>query len=902
MKKMIMKAGCFLIRLIWRLRYRITYEGLEEVKEALEDEKNGTLFLPNHPAIFIDPLVVSVPLLPHFPVRPLIVEYMFYHPLVNWIAKFIDALPVPNFHTSFNTIKKRRTEKTFRLMSEGLQKGECFLIYPSGTTKQGPREVLGGAFGAHQLISENKNAKIVLIRMEGLWGSIFSRALTDGDVPDMDKAVKRSIWIILKNLIFFTPRRDVKVTFEIAADDLPRDQGKTALNSYLERWYNKPFDKKGEPLKLVSYSFWREELPQVAKHTEEEIPLSSVPKKIKEEVIEKVAELAKREKEEISVSMQLLADLGLDSLDLAEILAFLEERYDVRGIHPGELTTVSRLFLIAMKIYEAPEVQEHEWNLRRWKRELPEERVLVPDGQTIPEVFLRICDHKLFDIAAADPKSGLVSYRKIKMKALLLSDVIRKFKKERIGILLPSSVAVEVLVLACHFAGKTPVMINWTVGGNHLDTVIEVADIDVVLTSWAFVDNLENADISQLEDMLIYLEELRTTISLWDMIRSECLSFLSSSKILALPKFAHLDEPKGNKEAVILFTSGTEAQPKGVPLSHKNILSNQRAALETLEFSSNDRILSILPAFHSFGFTVTGLMPLLAGLKVVYYPNPMENKRLVKAIHRWGVTIFPGAPTFLKNVMQASDRKGVNTLRYIFSGAERAPKELFDLALKLCPKAKITEGYGITECSPVLSINVEGCRECGVGKAIPGVQLRIVNPETYEPLEVGQVGLVLASGPNVFCGYLNKPKVEPFVEIGGSNWYQTGDLGKLDPDGNLILSGRKKRFVKVGGEMLSLAAMEEAIGNEILEKYKDEVNEELPQVVVSSLPEENGRPKLVLFTTKPFEVFEVNHILRQKGFSNLFKIDKVCEVDAIPVGGTGKIAYRELDKMLESYA
>ncbi|HXF29535.1 MAG TPA: AMP-binding protein, partial [Chlamydiales bacterium] len=716
MKKILLGVALFFIRLLWRLRYKVTFKGLDEVKEKLKSDPHGVLFLPNHPAIFIDPLVITVPLLQSFEVRPLIVEYMYYHPLVHWAATTIKALPIPNFHTGFNPIKQRRSESMIRKMSEGLKKGERFLMYPSGTTKQGPKEILGGAFATHQLLHENPNATVVLVRLTGLWGSMFSRALTHGQVPDMNKALKKAFWIVLKNLIFFTPRRKITVEFELAPADFPKEASKPDLNHYLEEWYNKPFHSpdggknQGEPLTLVSYSMWKEELPQVTRASEDKLEMTtSVPERVKDQVISKVALLAKKPKEEIRAQDQLIADLGFDSLDLSEIVSFLEERFDVSGIQPGELTTVSRLFLIAMKVYKKPEVEETEWNLKAWKKMKKEsQRIEIPDGETIPEVFLRKCDEQLFDVAAADLKSGVVTYRNIKMKALLLSEKIRNLPGDRVGVMLPASVGVEVVILACQLAGKTPVMINWTVGGRHLDTVVEVSKIQKVITSWAFLDNLENVDISRIEEMLIVLEEMRAEISLIDIAKAEIASLFSSHRLLKQPRFKHLTEDGGRKEAVILFTSGTEAMPKGVPLTHKNILSNIRSLLGAVELQSSDKLLAMLPPFHSFGFVVTGLMPLLGGLRVVFFPNPTESKRLAKATGRWGITLLASAPTFLKNILLAAEKEHLSSLRLLVSGAEKAPQELFDLSLKMNPHAKVTEGYGITECSPVLTFNSEG--------------------------------------------------------------------------------------------------------------------------------------------------------------------------------------------------
>ena len=897
MKKILLQLMCILIQLVLRLRYKITYKGLEAVKEQVAKEKNGVLFMPNHPAVIVDPLIVTVPLLRSFSVRPLIIEYMFYNPFIHWIVRLIGALPMPNFSIGFNTIKQRRAEKILQQMSRELKKGERFLIYPAGGTKQIAKEVVGGAFGAHQLISENPLATVILVRMTGLWGSMFSRALTNGDSPNMQRNLKKALWTLLKNALFFVPRRQVLVEFEIAPPNFPKNQSKVELNRYLEKWYNKPFpDGFGEPLNLVSYAFWKNDVPKIDSEKEEKIELADISDEVKEKIVAKVAELANRPVEVIVPSSNL-QDLGLDSLNLAELVVFLEDHFEVTGIHPGDLTTVSRLFLIAAKIYQKPEALEPEWNLKKWNKKLAvNERLFISEGETIGEVFLRTCDKKLFDSACGDFRTGVSNYRTLKMKALLLSEKIRQLPGDRIGILLPSSTAVQVLILATLLANKTPVMINWTVGGRHLDTVVELSKVQAVLTSWSFLDNLENVDISRIEELLVILEELRLKISFWDILKANYKSLLSCKRLVSTPKFAHLLKSGDKSEAVILFTSGTEAMPKGVPLTHKNILSNQRAVLQDLALYSKDCLLSMLPPFHSFGFSVTGLLPLLCGLKVVYYPNPTDSKRLAKAVRKWSITTLASAPTFLKNILHCANREELASLRLVVSGAEKAPLEFFELVRARCPQAEVYEGYGITECSPVLSVNTKG-KEFGVGRPIGGVQFAVVHPEDFSPLGKEEIGLVLACGPNVFSGYLNQDVKSPFVEIEGVKWYETGDLGRIDHQGNLILAGRLKRFVKVGGEMLSLVAMEEALSSKI--KETENSHEELVQVAIMAGKEMGERPKLTLFTRVPLAVLEVNQILRQKGFSNLVKIDHVQFLEEIPMTATGKVAYRTLEKMME---
>ena len=232
-------------------------------------------------------------------------------------------------------------------------------------------------------------------------------------------------------------------------------------------------------------------------------------------------------------------------------------------------------------------------------------------------------------------------------------------------------------------------------------------------------------------------------------------------------------------------------------------------------------------------------------------------------------------------------------LRLVVSGAETPPAEVFELVAIAAPNASVFEGYGITECSPILSINTTGERSQGVGRALPGVRLRVVSLEDYSKvLPVNQSGMILASGPNVFRGYLQSDAKSPFYLDEGIHWYVTGDIGFLNERGSLVITGRQKRFVKIGGEMISLGAIEAALVSD------QPVAEEGPQLALCAQGESEGRPRLILFSTRNVSQTEINSLLRQKGFSNLVRIDQVVTLETIPLSGTGKIAYRQLETSL----
>jgi len=879
MKQFFLRIWLVVGALLLRFRYRISYKGLNQVKELLQGGK-ACLFLPNHPAVVVDPLIVSIPLIRLFGVRPLIIDYMYYHPAAHWAIKLLDALPMPNFGTSFSPLKLKRAERSLQTISDGLKAGDRFLIYPSGTTKLQAREVVGGAFGVHQLVEENPDVPVVLVRITGLWGSSFSRAPTHGGQPHTRQALKQGVWTAIKNLFFFVPKRKVVVEFEVA-EALPRDANKQQFNRYLEDWYNRPFGPEGEPLSLVSYAFWKEQFVAFDKKEETKIDLSAVPEEVKKQVIAKIAALAKVAEKDVLPDLKLIEHLGLDSLDHAELVAFLETEFDAQGVAPEQLVTVSTVLLYASGALKQKEQQESGISLKSWQKKRPHTRLNIPEGSSIPELFFKTADANLFEIACADPLFGPMTFYRCKKAVILLHEVIANLPGDNIGILLPASTTSYLLVLACQLANKTPVMINWTVGGKHLETVVEVAKLEAVISSWAFLDALDAVDLSQLEPLLVFLEELKANIGLLDLVKGAIKAYAATT----IPDIAN------DAAAVILFTSGTEGMPKGVPLTHDNIISDLRAAVERVELYGDDKLLAMLPPFHSFGFSVTGLLPFIGALKTCFYPNPTDSKRLVKAIERWNITVLCSAPTFLKNILSFAKDVDTTSVRMVISGAEKAPDELFSLLTSACPKALFVEGYGITECSPVISANGTGNKKFGVGKPLTGIEVAVVDPENLTIAKpVGEVGLIIVSGPNVFSGYLNKGLHDPFVTIEGKSWYQTGDLGMLDKEGNLILSGRLKRFIKIGGEMISLAAIEETLMNQ--------TDSPPNSFVVVTEGDLLGKVQLVLFSTKNHTAQEINQLLRKGGASNLVKIDRVIQLDEIPQTATGKIAYRQLDKLL----
>lgn len=897
----------YVIKMLLWLRYRVHYKGVENLNSTTLKKTGGVIFMPNHPTIVVDPSLVVIGVFNKFPIRPMIVEYMFYSPGVNWLMRFMDAIPIPNHYSSTNSLKRKKSEVALKQLTDGVKNGENFLIYPAGKVKRSNYEQIGGASGVHGILEAAPEANVVLVRTTGLYGSIFSSALIGGKVPDMFPTTWRGAKIVLKNLLFFSPRRDVTIEYVPAPADFPYGASRLELNKWLEHWYNRPdgIDPElakqtlpGESLNLISHSMWGTELPEVQEKIkiEKEIDLTRIPDATREKIYKLVADLAEKPIDTITPELSLSSDLGLDSLDAADILAFLQDHFDVDNVPPSELTTVEKLLAIATKqvVFEA-EQEEHVVRTKRWLEPSAKPGIAkIAAGKTIPEIFFNACAQWGNRVACADGRSGVLSYSTLKLRVLLLADYIRKLDGKYIGIMLPASVAATACILACQVAGKVPVMVNWTVGSRHLESVLSVSGVKHILSSWAFLDRLENIEFDPIEDKLILLEDLKSEFSLGDKLKAFWRSKQGTSSLMRTFDLEKLSE---DDEAVLLFTSGTEAMPKGVPLSFKNVLHCERGALEYMQLSTEDVLLAMLPPFHSFGFTITSLIGILGGIRTAYSSDPTNGKQLAKATAQWHASIVCGTPTFLKAMLRFCQPSDVAKMRYVITGAEKAPPELFQLCAKFGFEDRIFEGYGITECSPVVSINRPGVAPQGVGQALPGVDLLIVHPETHHIVATGQQGLILTRGPNVFKGYINPGLASPFVTVNEKSWYNTGDLGYLDELGRLTLSGRLKRFIKLGGEMVSLAAIEDALLTMMVKKGMP-MSEDSPTLAIVAQDREGEKPRVCLFSCFHTDLDDINGSLRQAGFSNLVKVTDVQLVRQIPVMGSGKINYRELTNLL----
>ena len=872
-----------ILKLLLSLRYKITVTGLDQVSKT-----RGVLILPNHPAE-IDPVIVTTLLWETLRPRPVVLERWYRLRFLNPVLKRIRAIPMADMEFDSGPYKRRRIERALGQIVQSLEYGDNILIYPSGRLSVNGPERIGGTSGVHTILKGYPNAQIAIVRIRGLCGSIFSKATTGGATPDVGKTCLRGIRILLQNLLLLTPRRAVSIEITFNPPDLPKDGEPLAINRYLEAHYNSP--EPEAPL-LVSHSFLYRSVPDLPERITTNHSLDSVPIEIREKVISRVGHIAQVPASSISPDTRLGDDLGIDSLTIAELLIWLDREFEVHDVELSELITVGSLMRAAVGELSpaAPKLDiaaPATWNSGVSSRPDPELRA----ASTIAQAFLISCARFGKHPALADPRSGVIDWNTSKLKVVTLARYITKLSGTHIGVLLPASAAGSIVTMAVILAGKIPVFLNWTAGKRALLHACESTSLHAIITAESFLD-LIPTDLEFIENRFVLLEEIANTLTLRDKISGKRLSREPAAQILEAFGQRSLDP---NSTAVVLFTSGSEALPKGVPLTHRNILSNVKGVLEAFSIAKDDVLLGFLPPFHSFGLTICTLLPLMTGLRVAYHPNPNESRKIAKAISTWGATIAAGTPTFLRSILNSGESKQFQTLRALVSGAERAPTELFDLVASINPNASVLEGYGITECSPVVSVTRPNQPRIGVGHPITGVSVTIVHPEKLEAVPEGGQGLILIKGPSVFSGYLD-PKLDPFIEYWGERWYNSGDLGILK-DGALIITGRLKRFIKIAGEMVSLGAVEEA-----LQKRVPSPDGAPSVAVLAQGSEGDGRPKLVAFAAGELSVETANATLKIAGFPPLVHISETRQIKSLPVLGSGKTDYQELKGSLQAIA
>ena len=866
---------CLAGRAILSLRYRVRVDGLAAVKQR---GTHGILFLPNHPAL-IDPVIVIAQLHGRCAIRPVALEDQVDQPALRLLANLLGVIRVPVL-SEVDEGNVKAVQRSIDLCIEGLQRGENVLLYPAGRLMRHRLETLGGVSAAHHVISKLPDVRVVLVRTTGLWGSCFGWA--SGKPPRLEAGLVGHLKQILSSGVFFVPKRSVRLEL-VEPSDLPRHAERLPFNAYLDDFYN----QAAPPALYVPYSIWerggRRGMPEV-EHEPSQI-VNDAPAATRQIVLAHLQEMTGIAG--LNDDQELAKDLGLDSLAVTDTLLWLEKEFAVSVAGVETVHTVGDMIMAACG--DAP---AESGDVRiiapstGWLSSTGDARAQIPGGISLPQVFLAQARLNPDQVIAADLQQGSRSYRELITAILALRPKIAALPGPYVGIMLPASVTADIAFFATLFAGKTPVMVNWTAGSRVVQLGLEMVGVQKVLTAEKLVHHLsaQGIDLAGLGDRLVPLEKMAGAIRWSEKI---------SAAIRARFSWRSLERAAPVDTAVVLFTSGSESLPKAVPLTHLNLLTNIRDALDSFNISSSDRLLGLLPPFHSFGLTGTLLLPLLSGLKVVHHPNPNEVAALGKIIESYRVTILLSTPTFISNIVRASAERDLSSLRICITGAEKCSPAIYALVTNSCPRATILEGYGITECSPVVSVMREDDVKPGtIGKPLPSVTAMVVDLDTRRPAQPGQTGMLLLRGPSIFGGYLNYSGPSPFETFEGETWYRTGDLVKADQEMRLTFMGRLKRFAKIGGEMISLPAIEEVL----MLAYSRE-SDNGPCLAVLTTPDEI-HPELALFTIRPLDRAQVNETIQKAGLSGLHNIRIVRTIPEIPVLGTGKADYRTLAQLL----
>jgi acyl-[acyl-carrier-protein]-phospholipid O-acyltransferase/long-chain-fatty-acid--[acyl-carrier-protein] ligase len=537
--------------------------------------------------------------------------------------------------------------------------------------------------------------------------------------------------------------------------------------------------------------------------------------------------------------------------------------------------------------------------LRHAIRLLGEEawRLRKPERRTLHREFIHAARRHPFRFAMADQTRLHVSSLQALIGSIVLARTLRRHWNDQrhVGILLPPTVAGALLNVAAPLCGKTSVNLNYTVGKSGLEAAVRLAGLRTIVTSRAFVEKAK----LELPDgpSILWLEDIARTISRGQKLTAALLALCAPARLIE--RACGQTQPLTMDDlATIIFSSGSTGDPKGVMLSHFNVDANVQGASQVLHLYQDERVLGILPFFHSFGYLVFWLVT-LNGQSIVFHPSPLDVTAIGDLVQRYRLTFLVTTPTFLQLYQRRCTPEQFSSLRVVVTGAEKLPARLaqaFEDHFGIAP----VEGYGVTECAPVIAVNCPDFRAAGffqpasrrgtVGQPLPGVSVQIVDPDSFAPLPADTPGMLLVKGPNVMQGYLGREDLTASAIRDG--WYITGDIAKLDEDGFLTITDRLSRFSKIGGEMVPHGKVEEAL--------QQAAGADMQVFAVTGIPDEKKGERLaVLHTLDESRLPDILNKLTEQGLPNLFipGRNQFVKVEALPVLGTGKLDLRSVKRI-----
>jgi acyl-[acyl-carrier-protein]-phospholipid O-acyltransferase/long-chain-fatty-acid--[acyl-carrier-protein] ligase len=483
-------------------------------------------------------------------------------------------------------------------------------------------------------------------------------------------------------------------------------------------------------------------------------------------------------------------------------------------------------------------------------------------------------------VIAEDIAREPITYKRVVLGAAILGRrlAMESAPAERVGVLLPNANGTVVVFMALQAFGRVPAMLNFSAGAESILSACTAAQVKIVVTSRAFIERAKLGKLMeriQEQVRIVWTEDLRASLGLgaklrgnWDAIRAHKLP---GAKLSA------------DTAGVVLFTSGSEGTPKGVVLSHRNIIANCAQLSTVIDFNSSDRVFNAMPMFHAFGLTGGTILPLLYGVRTFHYPSPLHYRVVPTLIYDGDATICFGTDTFLNGWAKYAHPYDFYAMRYIFAGAEKVREETKQLFFERFG-ARILEGYGATETAPVLAMNTAmHARRGTVGRFLPGIEWRL---EPVPGVEAG--GRLFVRGPNVMLGYM-RSTAPGVIEPPKEGWYDTGDIVEVDADGYVAIKGRAKRFAKIGGEMVSMAAAESLVAS----LWPEQLH------AVVSVPDARKGERLILVTTRATaEPSELVAFARSRGVPEIMVPRDFLEIAEMPLLATGKVDYPAVQKLV----
>lgn len=877
-----------LLQTLIRFRYRVEIKWMD-----LLDGKESKLILPTHVAL-MDPVIMFAYLWDKKSLSPVVTEDYFNIPVLKQVFNSIWAIPVPDLTKNS---KELDTSKIVWNIRKALENDHNILLYPQwALARQGFQSIVGKKTAFMIAQEAPKDTKILTVNIRWLWGSRSSWAWT-WKAPNLALFALKGLGFILWNLFFFVPKRKVEVEIKDSTEVLHKVEKKwlDAFNQELEKIYNAKWEEKLNYMTGLSWynTTKNHKEPAVIEWSIRDLKRSSFNWKadIPADVLNKVTAIVKKIKPEFAgkiwLDTNLILDCFFDSLDMAELKSTVQSAFSDASNPPLlDLKTVGDVSMMAIgQSTTTEEMKPCEWKYSGDSKLIYAHiKSLISKDSTVLTLMKESLKHNKSDGFCYDSIFGVQSRNDFLIKAYLIADLLKKMPWEKIAIMLPSLSATSLLVVGCYLAKKVPVMLNWTQSEEAFSHCIKSQNVKVILTAKSFFQKVQTPWLQKYK--MTFFEDVLKDISLVQKLTAVCkaMTFKIPTDI--------------SKVAVVLFTSWSESLPKTVELTHENILNDLLWAAGIVWIKVNDVEICYLPPFHSFGFALWVIMPLISWARIVFTPDPNDSKTIADLIGHTKSTFLCSTPTFLNGIVQIAKDDQLKSLRIAIVWAEKCPKELFTKFSKKSPNATIIEWYGITECSPVIAVNpfkkwVE-IKRWTVWLPILGQIVKIIDLDTHAEQPAKKEWMIYVSGLNVFGWYIDKKLESPFEEFDGKKWYKTGDLGFLDKDGYLTISWRLKRFVKIAWEMISLPAIETVLSR----KWKHSDGTECLAVEAE---ENEWNVKLTLFTTEKLGTNEVNDFLHSQWMTNLVNITSIIQLKEIPMLGTWKVDHVQLKSILQNW-